>query len=109
MTKFAPAAVRFIRKEHNYLRARSAAAARQFSADIASVKQLLDDYPAAGTEFDLLKGTPQEGIRRWVKGNYTFDYEIDRNGEAIIILVRHHAQNDPFLTYNPDDNDDFDP
>ena len=104
MTKFSFSSASFIRKEQDYLKTHSGAAARQFRADVASVVRLLDDYPLAGAELALLKGTPLEGVRRWVKGNYTFDYEIDVGGEPIVILVRHHAQNDPHLPYDPEDN-----
>lgn len=109
MTKFTPTAAAFIRKERSYLIGNSRAAARRFVEDIGSVVRMLNEYPQAGAELDLLKGTPLQGVRRWVKGNYTFDYELDAEGEAVVILVRHHGQDDPFLTYEPDDNEDYDP
>ncbi|MEO9340499.1 type II toxin-antitoxin system RelE/ParE family toxin [Mesorhizobium sp. SB112] len=109
MTKFTPSAAAFVRKERDYLSGNSRSAARRFAEDISSVVRLLDEYPLAGSQFELFKTTSFEGIRRWVKGNYRFDYEIDRNGEAVILLVRHHAQDDPFAVYEPDDNEDFDP
>ena len=87
---------------------RSGSAARRFLEDVAAVKELLNEQPHAGRELMVLRGTPLEGIRRWPKGGYAFDYEIDATGEAIVILVRHHLQDDPFLTYVPDD-EDYDP
>jgi plasmid stabilization system protein ParE len=91
-----------------YLRARSGSAARRFADDIAAVKTLLGEQPRAGRELIVLRGTPLEGIRRWSKGGYAFDYEINTANEAVVILVRHHFQDDPLLTYVPDDPD-YDP
>jgi plasmid stabilization system protein ParE len=106
MTRFVPSAAAFIRRERNYLRQRSPAAVRHFLADIASVVEMLDVHPDIGTPLAALRDTPLAGIRRWIKDGYSFDYELDADGRAIVILVRHQAQDDPFLFFVPDDTDE---
>ncbi|WP_442581424.1 type II toxin-antitoxin system RelE/ParE family toxin [Mesorhizobium sp. ASY16-5R] len=106
MIRYSPLAAEFIRKEKRYLNAHSRNAARQFVRDVADVTLLLKQYPMIGGDLGLLRGTPLEGIRRWVKGNYIFDYRITPNGDILVLLVRHHAQDDPYLEHDSDD--DFD-
>lgn len=103
MTRFVPSAAAYIRRERDYLGERSPAAARRFVRDIASVVEMLDRHPDIGTPLEALRGTALAGIRRWIRAGYSFDYELDEKGHAIVVLVRHQAQNDPFLFFTPDD------
>ena len=85
------AARAYLRHETLYLRARSPAAARAFTARMRKARQNLSDFENLGSTGRAL---PIPGLRRLVAGDYLLDYEV-RDGAIHVLSVRHGRQLPP--------------
>jgi plasmid stabilization system protein ParE len=90
----------FLRREANYLRDRSPAAAQAFLTRLREAERNLSQFPELGRRKD---GLPIEGSMRLVVGDYVLDYDLD-DGVVAITAIRHGRQLDPDL----EKDDDFD-
>jgi len=90
----------FIRREANYLRERSVAAAEAFRTRLREAQRNLSKFPELGRRKD---GLPIEGSMRLIVGDYVLDYDFD-DSVVSITAIRHGRQLDPDL----EKDDDFD-
>lgn len=74
----------YIREETRYLKARSTAAAKEFTAHIAKARLNLSAFTQMGFESDDL---PVDGMRRLVVGDYLMDYEVTEQ-EIHVVSIR---------------------
>lgn len=78
-------AAEYIRREALYLRQRSSAAARNFSAAMKNAREILQQFPASGNRSH---GLQIKGGLTLVAGDYLIDYIYE--GDCVdIILIRH--------------------
>ncbi|MBO9194408.1 type II toxin-antitoxin system RelE/ParE family toxin [Rhizobium sp. 16-449-1b] len=78
-------AANYVRKEAEYLRHHSPAAARKFSQAVKEARELLRTFPEVGNH---MHGLLISGNRTLVVGDYLLDYSYD--GEAIeVTSIRH--------------------
>jgi plasmid stabilization system protein ParE len=83
----------YLRKETEYLRKRSARAAKDFVDRMRMARSNISaftDIGAANTEF------PVPGLRRLVVGDYLIDYEMGAD-EINILAIRHGRQSPPTI------------
>lgn len=93
-------AANFMRRETDYLKSRSTAAAARFVSRIREAKRNLQRFPEIGSEKREL---PIEGARTWVIGEYLLDYT--RAGDVIeIVTIRAGQMKPPMLDMEPDQN-----
>ncbi len=86
-------AANYVRKEAEYLRHHSPAAARKFSQAVKEARELLRTFPQVGNH---MHGLQISGNRTLVVGDYLLDYSYDYlldysyDGEAIeVTSIRH--------------------
>lgn len=97
-------AANFLRRETDYLRSRSPAAATRFVSRIQEAKRNLQRFPEIGSEEREL---PIEGARTWVIGDYLLDYV--RDGDVIeIVTIRAGQMKPPMTDFEPDDDYEVD-
>ena len=91
-------AASFLRKETDYLRSRSPAAAVRFTERIREARRNLQRFPEMGSEEREL---PIPRARTWVTGDYLLDYV--RNGDVIeIVTIRAGQMKPPTLDIEAD-------
>jgi len=96
--RLSKSAARYLRKETDYLKSRSPAAAIRFTERIRKAKRNLQMFPDMGSEEREL---PIAGARTWVAGDYLFDYI--RVGDVIeIVAIRAGQMKPPTLDIDPD-------
>ena len=99
-------AAAYLRKETNYLKSRSPAAATRFTHLINEAKRNLRRFPDIGSEELHL---PVPGARTWVTGDYLLDY-TQVGDDIVIVTIRAGQMKPPTPRIDIDDDleDDFD-
>lgn len=91
-------AVRYIRKEKDYLALLNPRASLAFTAQVGKTLRLLADYPFAGSAV-----APVKGVRRLVSPPYHFDYVI-KDDTVFVVSVQHARQGPAELEKDDDDS-----
>lgn len=92
-------AVRYIRKEKDYLALVNPRASLAFTAQVRKTLRLLAEYPFSGSAV-----APVKGVRRLVSVPYHFDYFIQ--GQTVFVVSVLHARQGP-AELEKDDDDSF--
>lgn len=93
-------AVRYIRKEKDYLALLNPRASVAFTAQVRRTIRLLAEHPFAGSAV-----APVKGVRRLVSAPYHFDYVVE--GDTVFVVSVLHARQGP-AELEKDDDDSFD-
>lgn len=91
----------YVRREANYLRQHSRAAADRFLIQVASVRKDLSEFATAGFVGD---SSPVPGYRRLIRQGYRYDYRLVEGAVEIATITS--SINTPLSV--PSDDPDFD-